>query len=382
MSLLEHLLSTPTVPRPSEDILPKENVPNDRIRTVIQSVTASPAAVIELNWLHTRSTGPTLHVHDIIDMVKAGEISEDKLVEDFTNIMKIDAPVASMINISLTTWNAPRAFIDQLDRHKFQIEFWEQSFRQLPLHNLFEDGCYYVPPHLRHFDRFEVLKKYDVLKAELDRSDWEVEDGVTKDDLGIFDDAREAEAYFYHDFYRGMQYRYRTLLALGMEQGAARGILGLHTNTRVDWVVSFRGLRHILSKRACWLAQAGYWSDVISDITNQLRDIFPEDLCNFLVTPPCKGKGYCPCARDVAQRFNQDVDRNPICPIFLQKYSDPETREERTEEHHEWYPDFQDISDRYISSVGGIDSEAYDPGPDGIFKMSAEDMTEGLSTHE
>jgi len=271
-------------------------------------------------WWDSRDNEPHMSIEEILEKVPY-HILEAQFVE----ALKIDAPIQNMIQLGFATWNAPRAFVDQLDRYQVQISFWEQSFRMLDLKTFADREGYYVPPIMR-----EPESESNMAKARV-----------------IYDEA-----------FRTQQEFYNALLELGVPEEHARGVIGLHTNTRLNWTVSWRELRHIISRRTCYQAQADYWRPVILQILRDLREIFPDRLVANMVDIPCRGKEECPFTEDIRLRL-KPIDKNLICPIYRQRFQ-PESEHEKTDElMRERAPrrclDWDKHSDEYIEMTGGID---------------------------
>lgn len=65
---------------------------------------------------------------------------------------------------------------------------------------------------------------------------------------------------------------------------------------------------HVISTRACWIAQGSLWSGIVEkyrEFMNQERPVLP-----------CDEKGDCPFKIDNIARINKK-DPNPPCPIFM-----------------------------------------------------------------
>lgn len=92
---------------------------------------------------------------------------------------------------------------------------------------------------------------------------------------------------------------YWALLNSGVETQVARGLLPIHILTNIWIGCSLRTLIHIFEQRACSQAQKGEWSEVLSQMLEQL----------IKVDPRFKGMFQLPCERNEVCPFRSVWDR-------------------------------------------------------------------------
>lgn len=226
----------------------------------------------------------------------------------FTEILKQRLPLTWFQNFIFAIGGVSRAFMDQLDRHQMP-KYWEQSFRVLDLTTFATRGAYWHPewlsgaegePRVGEIDVYRVAKMIN--NGEFSDSDLSWKKALAQD--------------LYNRKFQIDQEVYNALVKLGMPTEQARGVIGLHTNTRTTMVCSWDALRHMISARTCFIAQGEYWRPVIAGMISELHRVgFPEDLIESLVKPPCMQSGSCPYEGNMLERLKDDP--NDVCPLWI-----------------------------------------------------------------
>jgi len=88
------------------------------------------------------------------------------------------------------------------------------------------------------------------------------------------------------------------------------------------WTANLESLITRFKKRSCWVAQSGYWHDVLTQIKPQLEAAIG---CKIPIRPPCRDKDWnhtgCTVAGVMTDRATGS-DPLPCCPLFLDKEGD------------------------------------------------------------
>lgn len=230
------------------------------------------AALVWEVWENAKTLSLSRNIQQVLEAVP-----HDQLMKRFVDVMSQDLPVAEFVVFVWSVEDAPRAFVDQLDRHR-RAAFWEQSFRVLDLSRFAQDGHYYVPDYVRGDPKLEIV---------------------------------------YHTAMRQAEDTYNALMAGGAPSEEARGVIPLHTNIRASCCISWRHFRAMVASRSCFISQGQYWRPVIAGFIRELqRAGWPEPLLEQLRGLPCDGTGTCPIEANVRLRLTSE-DLNPLCPVFL-----------------------------------------------------------------
>ena len=110
---------------------------------------------------------------------------------------------------------------------------------------------------------------------------------------------------------------YAALIKAGVPREDARNVIPLGATHRIVWKLNLAAIKHILSKRSCWILQLGLWKPIILGMIEELSKINK----NFkkLVTPPCmKGdafKGCQFCESNKNRILGEDL--NPACSLYM-----------------------------------------------------------------
>lgn len=260
---------------------------------------------------------------DIQDVIgKTWEIAKDKkpLSEidtsrvDVDKILAADLPTSEFINMVWCIEGMPRAFWDQLDRHR-HAAFWQQSVRILDLTKFADNKEYWIP------------------------------DSIQKDPTSLV---------WYNSSMYAIQEAYKKMIASGIPSEDARGILPLHINVRGTMCINLRALKGMLASRACWIAQGGYWQPIIMGMALELSNHLSKPVLKSLFNLPCYKKPACPIESNVVTRLT-DEDPNPCCPIYLKRFAkDKEAAKAFTLARHLNYPE---LSEKYFEFIRSLDLE-------------------------
>ena len=99
----------------------------------------------------------------------------------------------------------------------------------------------------------------------------------------------------------------------------ARQVLPLAATHNLTWTLNLKALKHILGKRACWIAQYGLWGPILRDMRKELERVSP--VLRSIISPPCyEGGCYksCPIKMINIDRI-KGIDPYPPCPIYLRE---------------------------------------------------------------
>lgn len=99
---------------------------------------------------------------------------------------------------------------------------------------------------------------------------------------------------------------YERLLALGIPVEDARGILPLHLRTGFAWATSLRDLAECFRTRTCNLLQQEYWGPVMLEIRKHLVSIDPE--LEVIFQPPCDRGAGCVSTHDAQIRADATIE--------------------------------------------------------------------------
>lgn len=247
------------------------------------------------------------------------EIMQEQFCEDslqrYVDIMSQRLPLTWFQNFIWAIGGVSRAFMDQLDRHQMP-KYWQQSFRVLDLKSFADRDAYWHPEWLNGASPDNNHRLNDCSLEAIARmmNNGEFDDNSPEDKKALVQHS-------YNEFFTLMQELYKGFTRLGMPTEQARGIMGLHVNTRTTMVCSWDALRHMVSARTCFIAQGEYWRPVIAGMVKELYRVgFPEDLIKSLVNPPCMQSGSCPYKGNMLERLKDDP--NDLCPLWISEYMD------------------------------------------------------------
>jgi thymidylate synthase ThyX len=115
-----------------------------------------------------------------------------------------------------------------------------------------------------------------------------------------------------------IQYHYKGLIAMGIQPEDAREVLPMAMTHDITWTMNIASIKHVLSKRSCWIAQMGIWEPIILGMVEELTGKVHPAFRTF-VDPPCiKNDKYsiCPFAIENQNRI-KGTDPYQPCPLYL-----------------------------------------------------------------
>ena len=240
----------------------------------------------------------------------------DELTQTFWDLWNADVPLLENVSFTFVVRNCPVALREQMVRHRIGHHFgsnygvdvvpdlaestwWAQSMRVLDMSNFADEGRYLCPESV--FNGPAIGD--DPLSGEVHqlRQDWK----------------RCMEA---------VQATYRRAVRRGVPHEEARGLVPLFATHDISWTCNLKALKHVLTKRSCWILQLSLWRPVIEGVIDRLREVHP--LLGQAVLPPCFSRGSfktCSFDADNVRRLRGD-EALPPCPLWLQEMN---RREER-----------------------------------------------------
>lgn len=233
---------------------------------------------------------------------------------DVESVLATDLPTSEYITTIWCVEGMPRAFWDQFDRSR-HAAFWEQSVRILDLTAFADEEGYWTPASVQ---KDQAAKK-------------------------VYDEAMGR-----------IQEAYTEMVKRGIPSEDARGVLPLHLNVRGTCAINLRALRQLISNRICFIAQGSYWLPIVHGMMLELAKVLPPKVLKAMAHLPCYGKDRCPIEGNVVTRLTND-DPNPICPIYLKRFSaDKPAAEKFTYARH---PEYDAIKTQYFELIRSLGME-------------------------
>lgn len=248
-------------------------------------------------WQLSRSNDS---LHQIINE----EYSEEEADKFFARIINEDIPLTEMIDFIFLLEDIPISLREQLVRHRIGVKvsgqhyvdtisdlsdssFWSQSMRVMDM----SDFKFFIPESIEQ--SVPVVAKHKI-------------------PLAVYQEAMDNAAR-----------TYSVLVEAGIPREDARNVIPLGAMHRIVWKLNLSAIKHIMSKRSCWILQLGLWKPIIQGMISELCKLNPT-FCQ-LATPPCmKGNEFSKClfCENNYARIEGDVDVLPPCPLFLNHYKD------------------------------------------------------------
>jgi len=231
------------------------------------------------------------------------EILDEHLNADceqfFERIINENIPLAEMVDFIFVLEDIPISLREQLVRHRIGVKvagqefcdvvpdladssFWSQSMRVLDMGDFEEQGRFWVPESLKG------------------------------DQVESYQNAMKQSAV-----------AYTHLVAQGVPREDARNVIPLGATHRIVWKLNLAAIKHIISKRSCWILQLGLWKPIIQGIVEELCKL--SSSFRQLATPPCmEGDNFKAClfCENNLARIRGDVDPLPPCALFLNYYKE------------------------------------------------------------
>lgn len=267
-------------------------------KVTLLNITQDIPSVMSKIWLIAKEKTPLERMNNI----------------DVDAILIADLPTSEFITSVWCIENMPRAFWDQLDRHR-HAAFWEQSVRILDLSHFAVKGEYWVPDSLEKDTKAETK---------------------------------------YRECMHTIQKTYNDLIKARIPSEDARGVLPLHINVRGTMCINLRALKGMMASRTCWIAQGSMWQPIIMGMALELGKHLSKPVLKSLFNLPCYKKSACPIESNVVTRLT-DEDANPCCPIYLKRFAkDKEAAKEFTLARH---PNYPELAEKYFEFIRGLDLE-------------------------
>lgn len=222
-------------------------------------------------------------------------------------ILDEDIPCTENLNFVFAIENMSISLREQMVRHRIGVtvgertgidivpeisksSWWSQTTRMLPMGKFYTDGRYIRPEGL---DKTLLLPK-DTLDPT-----------ATAGDL-------------YDQLMKQIEYVYNALIEAGVAMEDARQVIPVAATHGITWSLNLKAMMHIVGKRACWVAQANLWENLISGMVDELcTKVSP--IFRKIISPPCFKKGKynaCPYFQINKERV-QGRDHMPPCPLYV-----------------------------------------------------------------
>jgi len=214
--------------------------------------------------------------------------AEEKL-KIFKDVLRMNIPIAEFVDFVFIFEDMSIAMREQLVRERVSMPvyqgepYWLQSQRILSQESFADNGDYMEPALFDHMD--DVLPEDPELMLPVE----------------------------YMTFMLRAQNLYKKLVAAGIPHEEARLVIPLAATHRGAVKYNLRALKMTVSKRACWILQAGFWKPFIAGMMHELTTKVG-DFMSELVSLPCDGKA-CPYHEDNVRRWDAR-DPLPPCPIW------------------------------------------------------------------
>lgn len=236
-----------------------------------------------------------------------GKIGQE-VRKTITKLIHDDTPVIENIYFTFALKDIPISLREQLVRHRIGVHvgpnqgvdqipelgsstFWAQTSRMVPMDTFYQDGRFIIPESI-----------HDTC-------------GVVSSDPHTSVHGR------YQELMHEIETFYKFAIAEGIPMEDARQVIPLAATHNLTWTLNLKALKHILGKRACWIAQYGLWGAILRDMRKELERVSP--VLRSIISPPCyEGGCYksCPIKMINIDRI-KGTDPYPPCPIYLREES-------------------------------------------------------------
>lgn len=254
---------------------------------------------MELNiyriWKLSRSQVPEAALWGEVDLLEAKEF--------FKRIINEAIPLAEMIDFIFLLEDIPIALREQLVRHRIGVKVAGQEFCDL-VPDLADSSFWSQSMRVLDMSNFEYFTPESI-----------------KEGSARFKGEAAMDIYARHMF--KTRVAYSQLLTAGIPREDARNVIPLGATHRIIWKLNLASIKHIMSKRGCWILQLGFWKPIIQGIIEELCKLDPS--FRQLISPPCiQGNKFKACSFCVNNysRIQGDIDPLPPCPLFLNYYRD------------------------------------------------------------
>ncbi len=260
------------------------------MKVTLLSSTKNPFSTVAAIWKASRTKDPIFGVMHHKDNMSL-----------FFELLNEDVPMMDMIEFIFLVEGIPISLREQMVRHRLGIKFddrigidivpditdstwWMQSMRVLNMNNFASSKEYFIP---------ETIKNNAIA------------------------------IHTYEQILLRIQETYARLLSLDIPKEDARQVIPLGATHRAVWKLSLSAIKHICSKRSCWIAQLGMWKDVIQGMVSELSEI--DKQFYEIITPPCiknnKFEGCHFCVHNNKRIEGAGDEEMPPCPLYLRHLS-------------------------------------------------------------
>lgn len=229
------------------------------------------------------------------DPIDKEVILTQEIKDLFFKLLRENVPLSEMVEFIFLLEDIPVSLREQIVRHRLGIKFddrlgidivpelmdstfWCQSMRVMDMGGFASSGQYFVP---------ESIKLTSAI-------------------------------YRYKQAMKFAETVYQQLIEVGVPREDARQVIPLGATHRMVWKLSLAALKHICSKRSCWIAQLGMWKPIIQGFVNELTKI--DERFHSLVTPPCildEKFRSCQFCEHNRKRVLGEGEVMPPCPLYL-----------------------------------------------------------------
>lgn len=257
------------------------------MKVELLSGTHKPFATVAMIWEASRTKEP-------ITTVRTN--AEDRNL--FFKLMDEGIPVMDMVELIFLLEGIPISLREQMVRHRLGGKFggqigmdiipdlmdsawWMQSMRILDMREFAEKSEeYFIPETIRN--NKQAFREYEHCMTLIQRA-------------------------------------YNQLTGIGIPKEDARQVIPLGATHRLVWKLSLTAVKHICSKRSCWIAQLGMWSEIIAGMVSELAKI--DRRFHNIVSPPCIKQGEfgdCQfCVHNEKRVRGVEGEEMPPCPLYL-----------------------------------------------------------------
>lgn len=286
----------------SSTTLPSENSHASRCAVQLLSATDRPLETLYVLWHASREQGWRYTPAQVAEARETDMRVDQEVKKLALQLLDAGVPVIENISFTFLLRNVPISLREQMVRHRVGVKvgdrlgtdlipdlgsstWWSQSMRVLDMGTFCDIGAYYTPPSIMA-GNVSVQDRY---LAAMEFS----------------------------------QACYNALTDAGVPAEDARNVLPLGCSHDISWTLNLASIRHILSKRSCWILQLGVWEPIITGMIAELVKLDP--LFGRLADPPCIDRQTndfqgCVVRLDNEKRL-QGEDPLPPCALYLKEHA-------------------------------------------------------------
>lgn len=315
------------------------------IEVELISYPVNPLGTLFYVWEQSRTNDPIPSPAEIEWAMEKGSEQGKRYRETIEQIFDEDIPCTENITFVFAIRNMSISLREQMVRHRIGVTigdrtgvdivpelakstWWSQTTRMLPMGRFFQDGRYILPESLKDIECKDAVKEESWDSVDPRYPEWK--------------DCNAEKLYL--DLLEQIEFVYNKLVDSGVPMEDARQIIPVAVTHGITWTLNLKALMHIVGKRACWVAQANLWEDLISGMVNELC-VKIDPIFRKIILPPCFKKGVynsCPYFQINRERV-QGRDNMPPCPLFVYHQTEEAIDAERksyeeTGNSATWYP--------------------------------------------